>query len=382
MIIYIFLFILTLALAFLFDISKEKVSSVIFVSFCLLIGAFVGLGDMLGGYDRYIYCEVFDSYSDQVQSGNGMFNNNWYDFFTLEPGYGLINFFIAKLTLNRYVFILIFTICVYLLFGISIYRFSDKPFFALVIFLGMCFFFSFTYIRQIMAMAILWNSIQFIEKRQALPFFVLVLFAASIHNAAIYFALIYFIPIRNYSKTFIVISMFILLIIGIISPFNMLFEAYGDLTSASRKAEMYKQTSEYGFRIEYLFESLLFIIILLINYDKIKFTRRNAIQVNMYLMFCGTLLLFIKSSDGGRMSWLFAVGIILVLTELAKNDNGVGVKLTSLGISFALYLRVLILWGILIYPYKSFLTDGYREGDYIHTIYEYDSNYDIDKFYR
>lgn len=382
MIIYILLFFITLALAFLFDNSKEKVPSVIFVSFCLLIGAFVGLGDMLGGYDRYIYCEVFDTYSNQVQAGNGMLNNSWNDYFTLEPGYGLINFLIAKLTLNRYIFILIFTICAYLLFGISIYRISDKPFFALVIFLGMCFFFSFTYIRQIMAMAILWNSIQYIEERKALPFFVLVLFAASIHNASIYFSLIYFIPIRNYSKTFIAISMLILLIVGIIGPFNMLFDAYGELTSASRKAELYKQTSEYGFRIEYLLESLLFIIILLINYDKIKFTRRNAIQVNMYLMFCGTLLLFIKSSDGGRMSWLFAIGVILILTELAKSDNGVGVKLTSIGVSLALYLRVLILWGILVCPYKTFLTDGYRDGDFIHAIYEYDSTYDIDKFYR
>ena len=382
MIIYIILFTITLVLALLFDRDDTRVPSGVFIAYCLLLGAFVGLGDMLGGYDRYIYCEVFDTYSNQVYVGNGMLNNSWYDYFKLEPGYGLINFLIAKFTLNRYIFILIFTLCAYLLFGISIYKNTDKPFFALVIFLGLCFFFSFTYIRQIMAMAILWNSIRYIENRTPLPFFVLVLFASLIHNAAIYFSLIYFIPLKNYSRNFIVISMLILLIIGIIGPFNMIFEAYGDLTSASRKAELYKQTSEYGFRIEYLLESLLFIVILLINYDKIPYTRRNAIQVNMYLMFCGTLLLFIKSSDGGRMSWLFAIGIILVLTELAKDNSRMALKLTTIGLSFALYLRVLILWGVLVNPYKTFLTDGYREGDYIHEIYEYDSRYDIYKFYR
>ena len=80
----------------------------IFITYCLLLGAFVGLGDMLGGYDRYIYCEVFDTYSDQVHAGKGVFNNSWNYYFKYEPGYGLINYIISVFTLNRYIFILIF----------------------------------------------------------------------------------------------------------------------------------------------------------------------------------------------------------------------------------------------------------------------------------
>lgn len=382
MLIYLLIFIITLSLALFYDNAEEKPRMSIFITYCLLLGAFVGLGDMLGGYDRYIYCEVFDTYSDQVHAGKGVFNNSWNYYFKFEPGYGLINYIISVFTLNRYIFILIFTIIAYLLFGFSIYKNSDKPFFCLVVFLGLCFFFSFTYIRQIMAMAILWNSISFIEKRNPLLFFMMVLMAACIHNAAIYFSLIYFIPRRNYSKSFIITVMTIFLIIGLIGPFNMIFDAYGELTSASRKAELYKQTSEFGFRLEYLLESVVFLLLLLFNYNKIPFSRRNSIHVNMYLMFCGTLLLFVKSSDGGRMSWLFAIGVILVLSELAKGKNGMLIKLTTIVISVVLYTRVLILWGAMIYPYKSFLTDGYRAEDPIHAIYEYDKNYDKDKFYR
>lgn len=382
MIVYIVLFFAILLVSFFFDNSEEKVPYPIFLGICLLIGLFVGLGDMLGGYDRYIYAEVFDTYSDEVHAGKGMLNSLWPVFFGIEPAYGLINYIIALFTSNRYIFILIITILSYFLFATSIYRYSQKPFFCLTIFMGLCFFFTFTYIRQILAMAILWNALPYIEKRKAIPFFGIVLFAALIHNAALYFAIVYFVPTKNYSKQFIIISMLVLLMIGIVSPFNMIIEAYGDMTSASRKADLYKQTSEYGFRFEYLLESAAFLAILLYNYDRIAFSKRTSMLVNLYLMFCGTLLLFIKSSDGGRMSWIFAIGIILLFAKIIDETESGGLRLLTTALSLTLYIRVLVLWGTLVSPYKTFLTDGYRDGDIIHSIYEYDRQYDIDKFYR
>ena len=41
-----------------------------------------------------------------------------------------------------------------------------------------------------------------------------------------------------------------------------------------------------------------------------------------------------------------------------------------------------MIWGVLLYPYKSFFTNGIRKGDSIEMKYEYDHNYDYDKFYR
>lgn len=35
-----------------------------------------------------------------------------------------------------------------------------------------------------------------------------------------------------------------------------------------------------------------------------------------------------------------------------------------------------------ISPYKTFFTNGIREGDVIEQLYEYDHGYDEDKFYR
>jgi len=51
-------------------------------------------------------------------------------------------------------------------------------------------------------------------------------------------------------------------------------------------------------------------------------------------------------------------------------------------VSFVLFLRILTSWGVLLYPYKTFFTNGHRENDYIFERYEYDYNYDKDKFYK
>ena len=65
---YIILFVITTVLAWGHN-SNTKVSKPFFFAFCLSIGLFVGLADMLGGYDRYIYCEVFQDMHENVTKG-------------------------------------------------------------------------------------------------------------------------------------------------------------------------------------------------------------------------------------------------------------------------------------------------------------------------
>ena len=68
MLLYILIFGSTL---FWFFVSKKKSQKNIqglFIFFSLL-AFFVGLSDMLGGYDRYIYGEIFDTLSDDIEAG-------------------------------------------------------------------------------------------------------------------------------------------------------------------------------------------------------------------------------------------------------------------------------------------------------------------------
>ena len=376
---YIILFMLTVVFAWTCD-GKTEVPKVTFFSFCLSIGLFVGLADMLGGYDRYIYCEVFQDMHENVTKGV-FFSDEFLLFFGKEPLYGLINDVIAFFTPNRYIFILVYTLVLYAVYAINFYRYTKNPFFALLIFEGLMFFFTFTYLRQVLAAGIIWLAIPYVTHRKFKKYLLFVMLATLIHNSAAYMILLYFIPRRKFERKRIILFMVALLIFGISGVTKFVFSVSGDAINNSRIAG-YADTAEFGFRIEYVIESVLFLFILLTNYKKIDKDEYTLTMINVYLMFCGLLLFFCKSSDGGRIAWYCLLGIIVVLERFCRPKSAVPLKSFITIMCFVLFYRILAAWGILLYPYKTFLTPGIRQGDFIEESYEYDHAYDNDKLYN
>ena len=376
---YIILFVITTILAWFYS-GNTKVSKPLFFSFCLSIGLFVGLADMLGGYDRYIYSEVFQDMHENVTKGV-LFSEEFLYFFGKEPVYGLINDFIAFFTPNRYIFILVYTLFLYMIYAVNFYRYTKNPFFALLIFEGLMFFFTFTYLRQVLASGVVWFAIPYVAQRSFKKYLLFIVLATLIHNSAAYMILLYFIPRRKFEKKYIVIFMLTLLIIGISGVTKLVFSVSGDVVSNARIAG-YADTAEIGFRIEYVIEATLFLSILLLNYKRIDNDALSLTLANVYLMFCGVLLFFCKSSDGGRISWYCLIGIIVILERLCRPKSAVPLKGFITMMCFVLFYRILSAWGILLYPYKTFLTPGIRQGDFIEELYEYDHAYDNDKLYN
>lgn len=57
-------------LILMFTVNKSKEDQKVLVTYFLIaLGIFVGLGDMLGGYDRYVYGELFDRMADVTHWG-------------------------------------------------------------------------------------------------------------------------------------------------------------------------------------------------------------------------------------------------------------------------------------------------------------------------
>lgn len=376
---YIILFVITTILAWFYT-GNTKVSKPLFFSFCLSIGLFVGLADMLGGYDRYIYSEVFQDMHENVTKGV-LFSEEFLYFFGKEPVYGLINDFIAFFTPNRYIFILVYTLFLYIVYAVNFYRYTKNPFFALLVFEGLMFFFTFTYLRQVLAAGVIWLSIPYVAQRNSKKYFLFVILATLIHNSAAYMILLYFIPRRKFDKKYIVLFMLALLIIGVSGITKFIFSISGDFVNNARIAG-YADTAEMGFRIEYVIEATLFLSILLLNYRRIDEDAFSLTLANVYLMFCGVLLFFCKSSDGGRIAWYCLIGVIVILERLCRPKSAVQLKSFITIMSFVLFYRILSAWGILLYPYKTFLTPGIRQGDFIEEAYEYDHAYDNDKLYN
>ena len=110
MAIYILLFFIPVILYFYYN-KKQQVPYKPFIIFFVALALFVGLGDMLGGYDRYIYGDLFDNLADQLRIGIPTTSSRLFIAYHSEFGYVGLNWLIAHITNNRYIFIFCYTIC-------------------------------------------------------------------------------------------------------------------------------------------------------------------------------------------------------------------------------------------------------------------------------
>ncbi len=348
--------------------------------FLLFLSLFVGFSDMLGGYDRYIYGEVFDSIADITTKHGSYVESGSFLFFNGEFGYTILNIIISFYTANRYIFILSITLIIYLMLFIDLKRYTENYPFALILFMGLWFFFSFTYLRQVLGATVAWLGVKYVIERKPIKFFVVCFIAFSLHNSAIIFLPLYFVPRRKFSVPFIVFVMIAALILGMTSLPNALFSTY-DQASAFERVNDYDAIGD--FRVEYLLEAVFFLFIIITNYRYIPKTNTNIVLLNMALIFCALLLFFIRSDNGGRIAWYYIIGLIATITTICMGKyKQLGVTTFIILVSLGLYLRIYYNWTSYVYPYKSFFTNGYRENDKVHDEYEYDYNYDQDKFYR
>lgn len=379
MYIYVIIFLLVV-ISYFNTLPKGGLSKRSFWVFMAGLCLFVGLSDMLGGYDRYIYGELFDELAYIFRSDRSIEDAVIFLKYPKEPGYIVWNWIVATITTNRYIFIFLTTILMYFLFYKGMVKNVKNFGIALILFLGLFFFFTFTYLRQTIAVGIIWCSYRYITERKLLKFIFFIVLAASFHNSAIIFFPMYFLCNKMPTKNQIVVGGCIFLGIGMTGIPSILFEIYGSTSDMESRALQYMNDS-YGWRIDYIVEALFFIVYLIHNYDNFQKDKTSIMCFNIALAFCAILLLFTKSLNGGRLGWPFLLGLISILSQTISNAFTTR-SISLIGLSFLLYIRILILWGILLYPYKTFLTPGVREGDFIHWRYEYDNNYDYDKLYK
>ena len=253
---------------------------------------------------------------------------------------------------------------------------------ALLLFLGLLFFFTFTYLRQMIGVGIAGLSLKYVYERKLWKFVICILLAASFHNSAIILFPIYVIPSRKYSVGVVIVLMLICLLIGVSGISSSLFEAYSSTSGLEERTTKYIEETS-GFRIAYLLEAIFFLWLILANYGKVGTDKRQIVLLNVALTFCAILLLFIRSENGGRLGWFFIMGLIATLTTiLVKQQKIVFNRTMVCALVLFLYLRIVLFWGIFLYPYKTFFNNGVRKGDGIYERYEYDRNYARDKFYR
>lgn len=381
MLIYIIWFLVSVLICYATLKMERKRQNTIVAFYLLALGIFVGLGDMLGGYDRYIYGELFDSMADFNHTGGNPWLSTSFAFYGGEFGYGTFCALLTYVTSNRYIFIFIATMVIYALLIRSLTKYVDNMPFAVVMFMGLWFFFTFTYLRQVIGATIAWLSIQYIIKRDWKRFLLVMFIAYSFHNSAIVFLPMYFVPVRKFTQKQILTVMAAALLIGLTPMPQALFAAYGEVDADRVNAASYEMDA--GFRWAYLMEASFFLYVILKTYKNITNQAKDVVMLNMALVFCAILLFFIRSENGGRLGWYYMIGVMCTLSNICvKNKKVLSQGVLMFAVCFLLFFRILDGWGVQLSPYKTFLTDGYRAGDEIHDKFEYDDRYDTDKLYR
>ena len=381
MVLYIIFFLLVISINYIAEKNGYRRQPILAFSF-LFMAFFVGFSDMLGGYDRYIYGELFDNIADITNEKGRYEDASLFALYSTEIGYGFYNILLSHLTSNRYIFILFITITIYILFFFVFKKYCVNYSFALMLFMGLIFFFTFTYLRQMVAVGFGWLSFQYIYKRKLLKFLACVLIAATFHNSAIILLPLYFIPIKRFDKKKVMLFMILCLLIGLSGGPSAIFRIYGDVADMHNRSDSYME-EEIGFKYEYIIEAFVFLYIVFKNYRYIPITKKDTVMLNALLGFCAILLLFVQSLNGGRLGWFYMIGVIVTLSTIC---NGLKEKSQTrvlvLLMSFILFTRIVFQWGYMLSPYKTFFSNGTRDYDPIYEKYEYDENYKVDKFYR
>lgn len=179
----------------------------------------------------------------------------------------------------------------------------------------------------------------------------------------------------------IMVLMILCLLVGVSGVSSSLFEAYSSTSGLEERTTQYIEDVS-GFRVAYLLEAVFFLWLILGNYGSIGKDKQQISLLNVALTFCAILLLFIRSENGGRLGWYFIIALIGILTSIGEKSRRENYNIIIYSVVFFLYFRIALAWGVYLYPYKTFFTNGSREGDFIYEKYEYDMNYTIDKFYR
>lgn len=380
MLIYIIIFFIALTCVHYPQLAQHK--GFLFC-FLLFLALFVGFADMLGGYDRYGYCSLFD----------GVFNNRIKDIpiydmaiwgYKSEFGYVWLNYGISFITANRYIFVLIVTLIIYMTMLPSFKDYMDNYPISIILFLALLFFFTFTYLRQVIGVGFAWYAIRFVYRRNLPMFLLFAIIAYSFHNSAAVFFPLYFIPIYKFKRSHILIAMGILFMIGLSSLPGSLFTTFSSEIDDGGRSAQYANVYEMDFfKYEYLVEAAFFMYIIFSNYDLIPNTKKNIVLMNTAIMFCCILVFFVRSDNGGRLGWYYMVGVIATLTTIMDHQDVEPYLRKGLFIvCFLLFSRILHGWGYMLSPYKTFFTNGHSDNDFTFEKFEYDTQYDQDKFYR
>lgn len=363
MIIYLITFFITCVLCVILQkYIKNKILKVIFSILIILIPSIIGgFRDLTIGTDVLVYGEKYFKYANSYQN-----ILNYITSYDIDIGYLAINFLVSRFTNDVHIFLFVLQLIVNTLVFITLYKYKERVplWLSMLCYLTLYYCRTFNFLRQSMALAIVFWGIRYIEKKEFIKYFIVVLLASLFHPSAWIALLLYIINILLNSKneriySFIIVSsaLFVVLafpiLMKVLNSLNILPERYYNYLTIYARDEMNVNLIETFFR-------LFWIVIYLLFYKKI--TKQDGIY-KMFGMACilDVILFQLKNTIQytDRLAFYFGYMQILMYPILIKNINNK--KSQQLLIQFISIIILLGFWyykfAILksceVYPYTS-----------------------------
>lgn len=214
----------------------------LFLTFAI-IGILIMFRSVTVGNDTDVYTYLFKTIASTKDINLYIKNSRF------ESGYIYLNWFLSKISDNPQILFIVTGFFTALSFKRFIYQYSEMPWMSVLMYMTLQFYdLSLTGVRQIIAIAILLYSYDFIVKRKPIIFTILVLLATTIHTSAILFLILYPLASRKQTKKFYIISGSISVVVFasfsyVLTFMNRIFPQYikyflGDNSSYSASATL------------------------------------------------------------------------------------------------------------------------------------------------
>ena len=309
---------------------------------------------MIGGFDVYVYGEVFEAPNEFVLS-----------YKPFEKGFTFFFIILKTISDNRTFMFFSTALIMAMLHFKTIKNLSPIVYFSAFIFFCKFFLMSFVYLRQGLAMGIIWFAIPFVQDKKYLKFFALAFIAYFFHKSSLVFIPFFFYG-NTKTKNLQFLFFSIILITIAITPLGNEITSFFSEESENEKLVLYSNKSS-GINFFYLIEIIILTILALNFRNEFYKKPETTLVFNGLLGYILVVLMGVTNATFIRFSWYYLIFVVIALpymftfmTDFKKQQTFKFLVFLYFG---SLFFRLLLSYdGGDLLPYKSIFQDFERNG--------------------
>ncbi|MGP6545766.1 EpsG family protein [Ornithobacterium rhinotracheale] len=359
-----YLFIFALALIVYFSNPLKNKFIIYFFMVCLMLTT--GLRDMIGGYDVYIYAEVYEVLKRE----------NLFLYGAFEKGFLSYYYLLQQISGKREFLFFASAVILYSLNFFVIKKHTENISISLFVYFCKFFIYSFVYLRQGLAMGIIWLSISLIINRKYLFALLFIGLAFTFHKSSLIFLPYILIANRKFNNYQLLLGALVILFLSFTPLGDLLKESVVEGVGSNKASEYMDKNSSAN--IFYLIEALALFILGLKFRTSFYQTPKGIAIFNGFALYVFFTLATLTNASFLRLTWYYFIFLVLAIPYMYNAIKDIKLRnffKLCLGVYFgATFIRLLILWdGGDLMPYKSIFQDFNRNGRF--EFMEYRQNY-------